>query len=26
LPPGLCTLSPVPLYGRGADAKPMAVA
>jgi tRNA threonylcarbamoyl adenosine modification protein YeaZ len=24
LPPGLCTLLPVPFYGRGADAKPMA--
>jgi len=26
LPPRLCTLSPVPFYGRGADAKPMVVA
>jgi tRNA threonylcarbamoyl adenosine modification protein YeaZ len=26
LPPALCMLSPVPFYGRGADAKPMVVA
>lgn len=26
LPPGLCTLAPVPFYGRGADATPMVVA
>ncbi len=26
LPAGLCTLSPVPFYGRGADATPMALA
>jgi tRNA threonylcarbamoyl adenosine modification protein YeaZ len=23
LPPGLCTMPPIPFYGRGADAKPM---